>query len=285
MHTRTLLTLTLCASLVAPVARADAPHVAPEQRLPTTPEWRTLYDAGSAAFDLGRLEEALDDFTRAHERGGPAALLYDIALTLDRLNRTSDAVLAYRRYVAAVPEATNRDLVEARLAQLDPAPGAATHITPATGPILSLVAPDPVVTTTTTSVYTTHTTAPVGDHWEEQGPEWSASWVMLSLTALTAAAAIIVWYDGQARFDALRAQCESATGCSATEIARSPAHVNEDATNALLGVSIGLGALTILTFIVEGVVSAGRLRMVHADRSSGPRFSLGLGSISVSGSF
>ncbi len=287
MLTRTLLALALFSSILSPVARGDAPHVAPEQRLPPTPEWRTLYDAGSAAFDAGRLEEALDDFTRAHDRGGPAALLYDIALTLDRLNRRADAIAAYHRYVDAVPEASNRDVVEARLSQLDPPAGTATHVAPSTGPILSLVAPDPVVTTASTpTVYTTHDSGgPVGDHWEQQGPEWGASWVMLGLTALTTGAAIIVWYDGQARFDALWDLCNSAMGCTATDIAESPAHANEDATNALMGVSIGLGALTILTFIVEGVVSGNRLRMVRAARSSEPHFSFGLGAVSVSGSF
>jgi tetratricopeptide (TPR) repeat protein len=282
-----LVAMLLSVPFAVPVVHADAPHVAPEQRLPPTPEWRTLYDAGSAAFDAGRLDEALSDFTRAHERGGPAALLYDIALTLDRLNRTADAIAAYHRYIDAVPEASNRELVEARLGQLEPPAGTATHVTPSTGPILSLVAPDPVVTTTETTptVYTSHDTAPVGDHWEQQGPEWTASWVMLGLTALTTAAAIIVWYDGQARFDELWNLCASDRGCSATEIAESPAHVNEDATNALMGVSIGLGALTILTFVVEGVVTGNRLRMVRADRSEGPRLSIGLGSFSLSGTF
>lgn len=296
-----LLALALFSSVLAPIAHADAPRIAPEQRLPPTPEWRTLYDAGSAAFDAGRLTEALDDFTRAHDRGGPAALLYDIALTLDRLNRTADAIAAYHRYIDAVPEASNRDVVEARLEQLDPPAG--TRVAPTTGPILSLVAPDPIPTTATTPpVYTTHDSGgTVGDHWEQQGPEWTASWVMLGLTALTTGAALIVWYDGEARFNALWDLCASPMGCSATEIAESPAHVNEEATNALMGVSIGLGALTILTFIVEGVVTGNRMRMVRADADgsrrgradrrvhgagpSEPRFSFGLGGVSLSGSF
>jgi tetratricopeptide (TPR) repeat protein len=288
MSSRTVGLLVFASFLVlsAPIARADAPHIAPEQRLPPTPEWRTLYDAGSAAFDAGRLTEALDDFTRAHDRGGPAALLYDIALTLDRLNRTTDAIAAYRRYIDAVPEASNRDIVEARLEQLEPPVGTATHVAPPSGPIMSLVAPDPVVVAETTPpVYSARETAPVGDHWEAQGPEWTASWVMLGLTALTTGAAIIVWYDGQARFDALWDLCASPAGCTRTDIAESPAHVNEDATNALMGVSIGLGALTILTFVIEGVVTGNRLRMVRASRSREPQLSLGPGGLSLSGTF
>lgn len=292
--------------LAAPV-RADAPHTStsttatppppPPPPVPPAP-WRDPYHQGSVAYDAGRLDEALADFTRARDLGGPPTLLYDIALTLDRLGRTREAIDTYQSYLDAVPDASNRDVVEARLAALTPSTstsGLASHVAPPPAPILSLVTPDThpdaVATSTTASAdgayLATHPVA-TADHWEEQGPEWTASWVMLALTAASVAAAVIVWNDGVGRFQALQDLCASPMGCTQTDIDSSPAHVNQDATNALIGVSAGLGAITLLTFIVEGVVTSQRMRFVRGGalrEDPGPRLSVGPLGFSISGTF
>ncbi|MFO0683969.1 MAG: tetratricopeptide repeat protein [Sandaracinus sp.] len=295
------LVLGLAVSL-PPTARADAPHTTPHTTpppptppppTPPPPEpWRDPYHRGTAAYDAGRLDEALADFQSASALGGPSSLLYDIALTLDRLGRTAEAVRSYHQYLDAAPDAPNRDVVEARLEQLEQPPSAiASHVAPPPGPILSLVTPDepdaPPATSSTSAAYVATRRAPVGDHLESQGPEWVASWVMLGLTAATSVAAILVWQDGLSQFTALQDLCASPMGCTAQDIASSSAHAEQDATNALLGVSIGLGALTILTFVVEGVVTGNRTRLVRGDaaREGGLHFALGLGGVSIAGSF
>jgi tetratricopeptide (TPR) repeat protein len=295
---RTLLVLSLVMVALVAVARADAPHVAPHPPTTTAPPpatttapppapWRDLYHQGSLAYDAGRLDEALRDFQQARDLGGPPTLLYDIALTLDRLGRAAEAVTAYRQYLDASPDASNRDVVEARLAELTaPAPPTTTT----TGPILTTVAPPRTTTTTVTSDSAYTATRPVvtTDHWEPQGPEWAASWVMLALTAATSVAAVVVWQDGIGRFHALQDLCDSPAGCTATDIDESPAHVNQDAANALLGVSIGLGAITVLTFIIEGVVTGNRMRFVRGDfarQDHSPHLSVGPMGFSLSGTF
>lgn len=279
-------------------ARADAPHTTPHTTPPPTPPtpppapWRDPYHRGTAAYEAGRLDEALADFQSASSLGGPPSLLYDIALTLDRLGRTAEAVREYHHYLEASPDAPNRDVVEARLAQLErPASAIASHVAPPPGPILALVTPDepdrPVESTSSTSsAYVATARGPIGDHLEAQGPEWVASWVMLGLTVLTSVAAVIVWQDGLSRFAQLQEICASAVGCTAEDVASSSAHTSQDATNALLGVSIGLGALTLLTFVVEGVVTGNRTHVVRGDVSrGGVRLGLGIGGISITGSF
>lgn len=279
---RALLVLALLATLV-PSASADAPHTTPPA--PPAP-WQATYHQGSVAYDAGRLDEALADFQRAIELGGPPTVLYDLALTLDRLGRASDASAAYHRYLDAAPEASNRDVVEARLTELGRASSSvATHVAPPPSPILSLVTPEPTSSTTTTEAYVARPRTQ--DHWEQQGPEWTVSWVMLALTAATIAAAVIVWNDGLGHFQQLQDLCSSGAGCTATDIAGSSAHQSQDATNALLGTSIGLGVLTLLTFIVEGVVTNNRMRFVRGDasRDHGLRFGVGPFGVSLSGTF
>ncbi len=294
-----LVTLALLASLV-PIgsARADAPHTSttpppPPPPVPPAP-WRQSYHEGSTAYAAGRLDEALADFQRAIDQGGPPTLLYDLALTLDRLGRASDAIAAYQRYLDAAPEASNRDVVEARLAQLQPPSGAlASHVAPPPAPIFTLVTPDAPATTVTTTTsssdaYRATHPRPTTDHWEQQGPEWVVSWVMLGLTAVSTLSAVLVWNDGVARFRELQDLCASPMGCTATDIDQSSAHTSQDASNALLGVSIGLGAITILTFVLEGVVTSNRTRFVRGDASrgdGGPRIGLGPFGVSLSGSF
>lgn len=298
-----LLAVVLVAGVLATApVRADAPRTttttAPPPPTPPPPApWREPYHQGTTAYDAGRLDEALADFQRAIDLGGPPTLIYDLALTLDRLGRTAEAIAAYDRYLAAAPDASNRDVVEARLAQLRPPAGTlATHVAPPPSPIFTLVTPDtpdapatsPVSTTTSADgAYLATSARPTGDHWEQQGPEWTASWVMLALTAATSVATGLVWYDGLGHFQALQDLCASSAGCTGTDIAESSAHASQDATNALLGVSIGLGALTILTFVVEGVVTSGRMHFVRggASRSEGVHLGLGPLGLSLSGTF
>jgi hypothetical protein len=90
--------------------------------------------------------------------------------------------------------------------------------------------------------------------------------------------------DGQSHFRQLQDLCASATGCTRNDIAGSSAHTSEDWTNALLGVSIGLGAVTILTFIIEGVVTGNRMRYVRGDPGD-LHFGVSPFGLSLSGSF
>jgi tetratricopeptide (TPR) repeat protein len=84
-------------------------------------EARSLFEAGRTAFEAGRFEAALERFREAYELSGRPALLYNVGTAADRLRRDAEALEAFRGYVAAVPDAPNRDEVEARIRVLEAA--------------------------------------------------------------------------------------------------------------------------------------------------------------------
>ncbi|MCX7807199.1 MAG: tetratricopeptide repeat protein, partial [Deltaproteobacteria bacterium] len=71
-------------------------------------EARALFQAGQVAFEDGRFEDALQYFRRSYELSGRPALLYNIGLAADRLRRDEEALSAFERYLAEVPDARNR---------------------------------------------------------------------------------------------------------------------------------------------------------------------------------
>lgn len=81
-------------------------------------EARALFNAGVAAFDAGRFEDALWSFQRAYDRSGRAQLLYNVAQCQDRMRRDDEALAAFERYLELVPNANNRMQVEARIVVL-----------------------------------------------------------------------------------------------------------------------------------------------------------------------
>lgn len=126
-------------------AEAPAPTAAqPDKR---DDEARALFAAGRSAFEDGRYEDALVEFTRAHQRSGRPELLYNIGLAAMQLGRDQEALSALQRFVAAVPEAKTVEaarlrieLLQARIAQRQaddasaPAPTATPHVQNAAPP-------------------------------------------------------------------------------------------------------------------------------------------------------
>lgn len=84
-------------------------------------EARSLFEAGRTAFAAGRFEAALARFQEAYELSQRPALLYNIGTAADRLRRDAQALEAFRAYLAAVPDAANRDEVESRIRVLEEA--------------------------------------------------------------------------------------------------------------------------------------------------------------------
>ena len=101
-------------------AGTEAPEVAPAPspeplRLV---EARAQFTAGQAAFDSGAWGPALAAFERAHALTGSPELLYNIAITSERLGRLEHAIDRYQAYVQALPDATDRAAVDSRLRTL-----------------------------------------------------------------------------------------------------------------------------------------------------------------------
>jgi tetratricopeptide (TPR) repeat protein len=80
---------------------------------------RAEFQAGRESFDAGRWEEALTHFEKAYELSPRPVLLYNIAKAQDNLGQLRDARATYKRFLAAVPDASNRGAVERRVAELE----------------------------------------------------------------------------------------------------------------------------------------------------------------------
>lgn len=81
-------------------------------------EARGLFEAGRAAFDGGRFEEALHHFERSYELSQRHELLFNIGHSAQLLGRLDRAIEAFEAYLRLLPEGTMRVRVEPRLAAL-----------------------------------------------------------------------------------------------------------------------------------------------------------------------
>ncbi len=76
---------------------------------------------------LGRYQEAIGEYRRAYELRADPQFLLDTAEAYRQLGATEQALFYYDRYLAAAPNAPNREMVEDRVTELElvraPAPG------------------------------------------------------------------------------------------------------------------------------------------------------------------
>lgn len=237
-----------------------APAVAPSVALAVPPraggshtEWQQHFDAGRQAFESGRFDEAAASFARARETGGPASLLFNQGLSLDRLGRGAEAATAYRRYLEQSDTAPNRADVEARIAELETmqsdAPTLMMEMMPLEGGTFEQVvvgADRPVI-------------RPRRDEPEvrEYGPTWTVSWFLLVGALGAGAGAIGVWVDGQNTYNLLRDECLAMNGCPRSVIDDSSAHTSELVTNVLFVTSGVLALATVISFVAEGFATSG----------------------------
>jgi len=117
-HLACSLLLAALAVLTVPARSLAQAAAAPATSEGEDAEARSLYAAGQVAFREGRFENALDYFERAYALSHRAGLLYNVGTTQDRLRRDAEALAAFERYLAELPEAQNRGEVEARIVVL-----------------------------------------------------------------------------------------------------------------------------------------------------------------------
>lgn len=80
---------------------------------------RGLFQAGKAAYENGKYEDARSFFEQAYARSRRPALLFNIAQAAERLRQDEKALELFRAYLTQVPDAANRTEVEARIKQLE----------------------------------------------------------------------------------------------------------------------------------------------------------------------
>jgi tetratricopeptide (TPR) repeat protein len=123
---------------------------------------RAAFAEARRQYDLNEFQAALDAFKRAYLNYEDPAFLYNIAQCHRQLDHKSEAVKFYRSYLRNVPDARNRDEVNALVASLEAqlaaendaakarareqaatAAATATATTPATTPATSLTSAPP----------------------------------------------------------------------------------------------------------------------------------------------
>lgn len=114
--------LTLCvATLASPsvILAQDATGAAAIAVRDPDAEARDVFQRGREAYARGEYDAALAAFRDAYSLSGRAELQFNIGQTADRLRLDREARTAFRAYLDALPDATNRVEVEARLRVLD----------------------------------------------------------------------------------------------------------------------------------------------------------------------
>lgn len=79
---------------------------------------REDFERGTRAYDLGHYAEAAKEYEAAYRAKDDPALLFNIGQAYRGANEPEKAIVAFRSYLRRVPEASNRDEVEARIAEL-----------------------------------------------------------------------------------------------------------------------------------------------------------------------
>lgn len=81
-------------------------------------EARTFFQRGVSMFQRRQYEAALQAFTAAHRFAPVAEVLYNLAVTCERLDRTRDAIDWYREYLRARPDSPDRSAIERKIDEL-----------------------------------------------------------------------------------------------------------------------------------------------------------------------
>ena len=74
---------------------------------------------GDRLFKLGRYDEAVAEYRRAYELRAEPRLLYDIAECYRELGAKQQSLFYYERYLAAAPDAPERDEVLDKITELE----------------------------------------------------------------------------------------------------------------------------------------------------------------------
>lgn len=84
-----------------------------------TQEARAFFERGVAMFRRRRYEAAMAAFTAAYNFARLPEVIYNLAVTAERLDRTQDAIDFFREYARALPrESAERPIIERRVAAL-----------------------------------------------------------------------------------------------------------------------------------------------------------------------
>lgn len=216
---------------------------------------RPMFEMGRRAYEDGRYAEALDAFQRVFVMTGHPAMLINIANSHARLGEPRRAAASLEQYLALMPNAPDRLLIEDRVAalygQADTAP--LVEAPPAPRP----AEPPPP---SAASAPLAPAAPASGSHGLFMGRTYT--WLALGAAIVLAGVGTAVWIDANQRFERLALTCGSNGGCSDRELR--PITNGVTATNVLLISSAISLATTGFLFAIEGDSSSTERAPVRA---------------------
>jgi hypothetical protein len=125
---------------VGPVGgTARAMQLSPQQRS----DMKQHYEKATRAYDVGKYQEAIEEYQKAYEIGGDPAMLYNIAQAYRLNDQPSEAIRFYRRYLQRQPSARNREDVERKVSDLERVAEERRKAAAAAAPVVAPAAPAP----------------------------------------------------------------------------------------------------------------------------------------------
>jgi hypothetical protein len=98
--------------LVALGAKEARAQLTPQQKQ----EIHQHYQQATRAYDLGKYQEAIDEYQKVYEIDGDPVMLYNIGQAYRLNDQPQESIHFYRRYLQRSPEARNREDVERKIA-------------------------------------------------------------------------------------------------------------------------------------------------------------------------
>jgi tetratricopeptide (TPR) repeat protein len=113
--------MSLAVSLSLAPVLASAQASAPRGDEARQAEARALHQRGMRAYDLGSFDEAIDAFRQAYQLAPAPGLLFNLAQAQRGKGEAgcADALRSYRAYLRALPEASNRELVNEQITGME----------------------------------------------------------------------------------------------------------------------------------------------------------------------
>jgi tetratricopeptide (TPR) repeat protein len=112
------LLLVAALALLGSAAQVQA-QVQPQITAAQKQEMKLHYERATRAYDVGKYQEAIEEYQKAYEIGGDPPMLYNIAQAYRLSDQPADAVRFYRRYLLRSPNARNREDVERKIGDLE----------------------------------------------------------------------------------------------------------------------------------------------------------------------
>jgi hypothetical protein len=95
---------------------------------------KAAFQDGLRAFNLGLWDDAIAGFQKSYRLSGDTALLFNVAQAQRQAGHRKEALIAYKAYLRENPETPHRELVEAKIRDLEVSPSVAAMLPTAAKP-------------------------------------------------------------------------------------------------------------------------------------------------------